>query len=172
MIQTDMWAPAVTTLQQEEDGICSMIQTVRLARATLEGPSTQEHELDPERVQTRIGRTAFGFSHGLACKASVVIALPECSGISRFFGSLMTPTGPTACSRQQWHSGRHMNLALPRIWAPTFMLCDIAAGALQDMQHDSDSAACVCERGGAQQHDLDPEHLRDTHRPQNIRLQP
>jgi hypothetical protein len=50
MIQTDMRAPAVTTLQQEEDGICSMIQTVRLARATLEGPSTQEHDLDPERV--------------------------------------------------------------------------------------------------------------------------
>ena len=50
------------------------------------------------------------------------------------------------------------------------MVCDIAAGALQDMQHDSDSAACVCESGGAQQHDLDAERMHDTHRPHSVRL--
>jgi hypothetical protein len=34
---------------------------------------------------------------------------------SRFLRSLMTPTGPTACTRQQRPSGRHMNAALPHI---------------------------------------------------------
>jgi hypothetical protein len=71
-------------------------------------------------------------------------------------------------------SGRHMNVALPRIKALAFILCDIAAGAVRDMQHDSnrhlgscfrdiaagavrdmqhdsDSAAGTCEGGGAQE---------------------
>jgi hypothetical protein len=34
-------------------------------------------------------------------------------------------------------SGRHMNVALPCIQALAFVLCDIAAGAVRDMQHDS-----------------------------------
>jgi hypothetical protein len=51
MIQTDVWAPAVTTVQQEPCRICSMIQTVRLARARVVGPSAEEHDLDPERLR-------------------------------------------------------------------------------------------------------------------------
>ena len=70
-------------------------------------------------------------------------------------------------------SGRHMNAALPRIKVFAFVLCDIAAGAvrdmqhdsnrhlgacrndiaagaLRDMQHDSNRAAGTCEGGGAQ----------------------
>ena len=68
--------------------------------------------------------------------------------------------------------GLHMNVALLRIKALAFVLCDIAAGAVRDMQHDSnrhlgscyhdvaagavrelqhdsDSAAGPCEGGGA-----------------------
>jgi hypothetical protein len=45
--------------------------------------------------------------------------------------------------------GLHMNVALLRITALAFMSCDIAAGAVRDMQHDSNSAAGTCEGGGA-----------------------
>jgi hypothetical protein len=31
-----------------------------------------------------------------------------------------------------------MNVALPRILAPASMVCDVAAGAVRDMHHDSD----------------------------------
>ena len=83
-------------------------------------------------------------------------------------------------------SGRHMNVALPHISAPSFMVCDIAAGVVRDMQHDSSPAfmmstlqqgPCgICSMiqtvrlalarvGGpsAQEHDLliDPERMHD-----------
>jgi hypothetical protein len=105
---------------------------------------------------TRIGRTAFGFSHGLTCKASAMIALPEGGGICRFLGSLTTPTGPTACTRQQWllaDIAAGVVRDMQHDSSPAFMKCDIAAaGAVRDVQHDSsNSAAGTCEGGGAQE---------------------
>ena len=42
-------------------------------------------------------------------------------------------------------SGRHVNVALPHISAPSFMVCDIAADVVRDMQHDSSPAFMVCD---------------------------
>ena len=41
--------------------------------------------------------------------------------------------------------GLHMNVALLRIKALAFVLCDIAAGVVRDMQHDSSPAFMVCD---------------------------
>ena len=58
--------------------------------------------------------------------------------------------GPHRVHKAAVASGRHMNVALPHISAPSFMVCDIAAGALRGLQHDSNNAAGTCEGGGAQ----------------------
>ena len=41
-------------------------------------------------------------------------------------------------------SGRHMNVALPGIKALAYILCDIAAGAVRDMQHGSNRLLGSC----------------------------
>ena len=96
-------------------------------------------------------------------------------------------------------SGRHMNAALPRIKALASILCNIAAGALRYMQHDSNGhlgscchesaaeaardmqhdssnrAAGMCEGGrglGAKEHDLDPQRTQAAYWPHSIWLQP
>ena len=42
-----------------------------------------------------------------------------------------------------------MNVALPHISAPSFMVCDIAAGVVRDMQHDSSPAFMMCDFAAA-----------------------
>ena len=53
--------------------------------------------------------------------------------------------GPHRVHKAAVASGRHMNVALPHISAPSFMVCDIAAGVVRDMQHDSSPAFMVCD---------------------------
>ena len=67
-----------------------------------------------------------------------MVALPEVGGISRVPGSLMMP------SAQGKASGRHMSVALLRIKVLAFKLGDIGAGAVRDMQHDSNRHLGLC----------------------------
>jgi hypothetical protein len=69
----------------------------------------------------------------LTCKASVVIALPESSGISRILWVSDDAYGFHGVLKA---SGRHMNVALPRIKALAFMVCVAAGSDLQSFGGD------------------------------------
>ena len=75
--------------------------------------------------------------------------------------------GPHRVHKAAVASGRHMNVALPHISAPSFMVCDIAAGVVRDMQHDSSPAFMMCDFAAAgalrdMQHDSSPAFMMST----------
>ena len=120
------------TLQQVPCGICSMVRTdFRVPAAT-----------PPQQEPSGIGS---------------MIALPDAGGTSRFLESLTMCLRAPLRAQGLWPT--HENVALPGIKALAYISCDIAAGAVRDMQHGSNrllGSCCHASAAGAvrdMQHD-------------------